>query len=43
MARLLLLSCSYPLTAQSMVNLLHKHYHLPISNTAAAVLLLENT
>jgi protocatechuate 4,5-dioxygenase beta chain len=25
------------------VNLLHKHYHLPISNTAAGVLLLENT
>ncbi len=25
------------------VNLLHKHYHVPISNTAAGVLLLENT
>ncbi len=25
------------------VNLIHKHYHLPISNTAAGVLLLENT
>ncbi len=25
------------------VNLLHKHYHLPISNTGAGVLLLENT
>jgi protocatechuate 4,5-dioxygenase beta chain len=25
------------------VRLLHKHYHLPISNTAAGVLLLDNT
>jgi protocatechuate 4,5-dioxygenase beta chain len=25
------------------VNLLHKHYHLPVSNTAAGVMVLENT
>ena len=24
------------------VNLVHKHYHLPVSNTAAGVLVLEN-
>jgi protocatechuate 4,5-dioxygenase beta chain len=24
------------------VNLLHKHYHVPISNTGAGVLVLEN-
>jgi len=28
---------------QENVNVIHKHYHAPISNTGAGVLVLENT